>query len=1529
MSYNLPQQSGGNARIALAVPYQEQHLRLPAGRDKGESRMKKRLWTIALALAVVMGLLTVSALAADDTADDGRNQRYKIDPLYTTDGSNELPAAPEQEGDVWTVNPANAQYTLDGAYGSIDGKTIHFDTGEYKDVLVLARPNKFVGSGTTYYSNTTGANDALEYEKLEESPAYHYSRTISNVTFTAEDGVVLPGFEQSSGHKYGSGSTSVYDYVRETETTSSVGSHYDYCSLIDVTFDGLTIQKQIKFADGSTSVTGFAGNMKVDGITIQNCTFQGKNGIMEGTTLSDDDKIYVAIKMNTEKNSFDNISIISCNITNYYQGIYIQASKNITVSNCFINGTRHNAIALQDGGQGPKTIGDVLITENLIQNAKDRAIRFGNAPNVASVTIKNNIMLSSGDETGELIKAGTLPTDTSNISLDYNYWNGKIPSSENKVVVNVPVPTTTGVTRGTFPLKVEQAEPCCADRYIAVDNRDGTVTVTYDDSEVFPKGDGSEKNPYIISNAGELIAFRDAVNAGVTYYGKYIRVVANIDISDEEWVPIGTTPEGFQGTFDGQNHTITGLTMTSTDEDKGYYNAMDTGDYYAYGFFGGIRHATVKDINFEEVDINQPGGTGTTATKNNTVGAVVGAALNGSTIENITVSGTVTGYSRAAGIVGYVGGSKTAPDTLITGEDVFNMGDITVRNCTNNAEITSSWSTTSHGTAAGICATVNQKSSTSGTVVFESNTNTGAVNGYCAAGILASSFANTADGATMKVTFDGNTNDSNGAITGTGSAAGIAITNTGKTDDGFEYALDGNRNLGDVTATQDATGVASGIISIHDSYKVTFGSDGNSNSGSVSGYTAGGITASAQRGVDFEHLTNSGKVTATSGFAGGIVGQINGTSTLDGASCTNSGTVTSSDGVSGTLVGNLENDPTVKNISDAAAIGAVQITGGGHHDVVFENVKIDTLNVTAGHNAQSAGNPYWWFTIQLKDSSTIGTVTVSGHPGTGLDLAISGGEVDKVDFADITDAAGEDGYTNTLRFAAKDGAKVGTVQISDTTETWNFRVGTEENSSINLVDAKAETTVHIGDEAGITSNALENKGTITTIRTVKNTVTVREGGEAVTNILYVTDDLSADSTAGKILDGTNSTKKFTGVSLSADEEVSGTLTIADGKTLVIEKDTTLTIEKDATFTNSGEILVYGELVDNRKNPSEGTGTVTHFYTVTFNNEEVASEVTVEGGKLLAEPAQPSKPGYVFQGWYTAQTGGEKWDFAKPVTGDMTLYARWSVYVAPNPSYPIAIADSENGAVTSSHIAATAGSTVTLTAVPEEGYELASLTVTDYLGNQIALSGSGSRYAFTMPASQVKVTAVFTKTGEPTLPFTDVSEDNWAYGDIVYVYENGLMQGDSATIFDRLSSISRKEIVTILYRLAGEPAVTADNGFADVAGGVWYADAVNWAVAEGITRGVGGNRFDPDAAITRQDLAVMLWRYAGEPAGDPSVLEGYRDADSVSGYARAALAWAVEQGIVTGVGDSTLDPMGSAQRQQAAAMIRRLAESVQA
>lgn len=177
-----------------------------------------------------------------------------------------------------------------------------------------------------------------------------------------------------------------------------------------------------------------------------------------------------------------------------------------------------------------------------------------------------------------------------------------------------------------------------------------------------------------------------------------------------------------------------------------------------------------------------------------------------------------------------------------------------------------------------------------------------------------------------------------------------------------------------------------------------------------------------------------------------------------------------------------------------------------------------------------------------------------------------------------------------------------------------------------------------------------------------------------------------------------------------------------------------------------------------------------------------------------------------------------------------------------------------------------------------------------------------------------------------LPFTDVDEDAW-YGDAVrFVYENGIMNGVSAHRFAPDSPTTRGEFVTMLWRMAGEPQAGSGRTFTDVAPGSWYEEAVRWAATQGITSGTGGGAFSPNATIPREQLATMLWRYAGSPAPEKSSLN-FKDASMASSYAKSALCWAAENGILTGKGGGVLDPKGQAARAQAAAMLMRYMESL--
>ena len=267
------------------------------------------------------------------------------------------------------------------------------------------------------------------------------------------------------------------------------------------------------------------------------------------------------------------------------------------------------------------------------------------------------------------------------------------------------------------------------------------------------------------------------------------------------------------------------------------------------------------------------------------------------------------------------------------------------------------------------------------------------------------------------------------------------------------------------------------------------------------------------------------------------------------------------------------------------------------------------------------------------------------------------------------------------------------------------------------------------------------------------------------------------------------------------------------------------------------------------------------------------------------------------------------------------------------TYAVTAPDVENGTVRVSPSRASRGTTVTITVTPDEGYELESLTVLDSRDNEITLTDKGDgKYTFTMPSGRVTVEASFAEIAPEPLPFGDVDDGDWFADAVRFVYENGMMNGVSETSFAPHAATSRSMIVTILYRLEGEPVVDYAMDFTDVAGDAYYAEAVRWAASEGIVGGYGGGLFGSDDAVTREQLAVILYRYAVYKGYDVSIGEdtnilSYADFADLSEYAIPAMQWACGAGIVNGTSESTLTPQGEATRAQVAAMLMRFVEAI--
>ena len=358
------------------------------------------------------------------------------------------------------------------------------------------------------------------------------------------------------------------------------------------------------------------------------------------------------------------------------------------------------------------------------------------------------------------------------------------------------------------------------------------------------------------------------------------------------------------------------------------------------------------------------------------------------------------------------------------------------------------------------------------------------------------------------------------------------------------------------------------------------------------------------------------------------------------------------------------------------------------------------------------------------------------------------------------------------------------------------------------------------------------------------------------------------------------------------------------------------------------IIVKG---DDDKVDEENSVVGTQLYTITLDanggNVEPTTLTTNNEGKLSDLPnPNHSNNKYTFQYW---TLNGTEVTEDTVFTGDATIVAQWSYSGGGgggggSVTTKYTLTFDTNGGSAIAKVTKEKGTTVDLEQyVPtREGYTFA---------------GWYSDEALTQKVTSVKLngnTTVYAKWTEnavtPTLPFTDVKSGDWFYEAVQYVYDKGMMTGVSADRFAPASTTTRGMIVTILYRLENEPAVSGGSAFTDVESGAWYADAVAWAAANDIVNGTSATTFAPNSPITREQMAAILYRYAAYKGYDVSQkadLSGYTDAASISGYAKDALAWANAQKLITGVTDTSLNPQGSATRAQVATILMRLCETV--
>ena len=256
-----------------------------------------------------------------------------------------------------------------------------------------------------------------------------------------------------------------------------------------------------------------------------------------------------------------------------------------------------------------------------------------------------------------------------------------------------------------------------------------------------------------------------------------------------------------------------------------------------------------------------------------------------------------------------------------------------------------------------------------------------------------------------------------------------------------------------------------------------------------------------------------------------------------------------------------------------------------------------------------------------------------------------------------------------------------------------------------------------------------------------------------------------------------------------------------------------------------------------------------------------------------------------------------------------------------PSYSVSVDDVKHGTVTVSPKSASKGDTVTITATPDKGYTLESLTVLDKDGKALTLTDKGGgKYTFVMPAGKVMVKAVFMDDNTMLNFFTDVHAEDYYYDAVLWAAQKGITGGMSDTLFAPNAACIRAQIVTFLWRTAGSPEPKALSSFADVPADAYYAKAVAWAVENDITEGTSDTTFAPGTICTRAQGAALLYRAAGSPAVSGSA--AFTDVPADAYYADAA-AWAEQKGITGGIGNGLFGPHNNCTREQIVTFLYRL------
>lgn len=786
------------------------------------------------------------------------------------------------------------------------------------------------------------------------------------------------------------------------------------------------------------------------------------------------------------------------------------------------------------------------------------------------------------------------------------------------------------------------------------------------------------------------------------------------------------------------------------------------------------------------------------------------------------------------------------------------------------------------------------------------------------------------------MTLDASVGDNNliGSYVLSNNCGNVVITgNTNITaNNGFAfdaYYWPGNTYPEGVTVTIDKnfTGTITGDIeATRDS---TDTNTGNSTINIEAGTVNGDITCASNGKVSISNATVNGDITNSSKVGGVLViddALIRGTVANSDTSATT--TVTGST-VTGEVTGAVVIDSTVAGVlTNTAPKDVVAIVDGKHYKTLQAAINAaesgDTVTLVANVDEDiAAGTP-----LKVKKDITIEgrsktiSLTLKGSAlDSGRDKILQvKGENAKLTLNNVT--LDIDGFVNTANEDRVCGDAID-LYLGGDLEANNSTIDIDNVAAAFVIQTAGETielnntTVTADNVRGNGSQGGEwtvNNSSIRFTNCGDNAFSVEtatiNSSDVVVNGSGLCGIMGADISIinGSTVTVTGSGKKLPQKSIYAPN--------GDAYNYAVElkKNGELKVE-DSTLTLSGNVNENGAAIDNifvsaGTTTDTANGTVNAGFVVAEGSDQLVvrmmdgnvqySNQTVTKGDSVYLPTL-SKSGYTFTGWRvnnsnTIVRGGESY----PITANTTFTAVWNMIMIPD-TYDIAVDQPAHGTVDVSFSNASQGSVITVTATPDEGYELVYITV-----DGEPISGN----SFVMPDHAVEVSALFAEIGKE-VNFVDVSRADWFYDYVQYVAQNGLMEGTTRTAFEPNASMTRAMFWTVLARIDGET----------ITGDAWKTLAQTWAVESGISDGTNA-----DALITREQMVTMLYRYAGSPVTGGMAVSEFTDGVSVSDYATDAVTWALSEGILTGMGDGILAPQGTATRAQAAAMLMRFVEA---